>query len=65
MTPGRLLAMLGDADWRVRYEVASRVDAYELAPLLDDPDPLVRELARSRSGFTEPAQLKPATEPSP
>lgn len=41
--------MRDDEDWRIRHAVASRVrDHAVLRQLADDPDPVVRETARSR-----------------
>jgi hypothetical protein len=37
-----------DPDWRIRYEVASRVAVSELSGLVEDQDSLVREIARAR-----------------
>ena len=46
---GRALrALANDADWRVRYEVARRAAPAYLAPLANDEDPMVREIARER-----------------
>jgi hypothetical protein len=40
--------MRHDPDWRVRYEVANRVDAEFLAQMHGDEDPMVRERVAQR-----------------
>jgi hypothetical protein len=42
-----------DADWRVRYEVASRIPLAQIGDLADDSDGLVREMAISRLAGTQ------------
>jgi hypothetical protein len=37
-----------DLDWRVRYEVASRIPLSKVAELADDDDLLVREMVLAR-----------------
>jgi hypothetical protein len=60
-----LLALIDDPDWRVRHEVASRAEPGDLKPLINDSDPLVRELAASRCGAAsaaDPASRNATTE---
>ncbi len=45
---GRSVELKDDADWRVRYEVASRAAVAEIGALSEDADDLVREVACSR-----------------
>jgi hypothetical protein len=54
--PDALLFMLrDDADWRVRYEVASRIAVEQVGAFANDPDPLVREAALQRAGWPREA----------
>ena len=40
--------MRSDADWRVRYEVAGRIDATFLGEMAGDEDAMVDELVKTR-----------------
>jgi HEAT repeat protein len=48
MPPLDAETMLNDPDWSVRYEAALRVEAPALRRLVDDEDPDIRDIARSR-----------------
>jgi hypothetical protein len=41
---------MNDPDWRIRHEVAGRIALTRLIAMQDDPDPVVREVARHRLG---------------
>lgn len=49
MSADQLLVLKRDPSWRVRHYVASRVHRDEAKQMVDDPDPLVAEVARARS----------------
>ncbi len=46
--PDLLSRLRYDPDWRVRYEVASRIAVGEIAELAEDSDGFVQDMARSR-----------------
>jgi hypothetical protein len=48
LAPELLSRLRYDPDWRVRYEVASRIAVGEIAELIEDGDGFVQEMARSR-----------------
>jgi hypothetical protein len=51
LPPDLLPRLKWDPDWRVRFEVASRIALLELTTLAEDEDVLVREMAQSRLGL--------------
>jgi hypothetical protein len=52
LCPEKLIAMVEDSDWCVRYVVASRIDLEYLDPLTEDPVDEVREIVlRRRAGL--------------
>jgi hypothetical protein len=52
LCPDKLIAMVNDSDWCVRYVVASRIALEYLDPLTEDPVEEVREIAlRRRAGL--------------
>jgi hypothetical protein len=46
----QLKQLIKDPDWRLRYEVASRLELADLEPMRADPDQAVRELVAQRLG---------------
>jgi HEAT repeat protein len=56
---GQLHLLAGDPDWRVRYEVAGRIALKQLARMLADEDPMVRELASARLASRTGGQSEP------
>jgi hypothetical protein len=48
MPPEDASALIYDNDWLVRYTIAGKVDVSLLQPLLNDPEPDVRELVQQR-----------------
>jgi len=52
LSPGLLLSLRDDEDWRVRYEVVSRIAAEDIGTLVSDSDGFVSEMARSRMANT-------------
>jgi hypothetical protein len=48
LSPDLLPRLSHDPDWRVRYEVASRIPLSKVAELADDDDLLVREMVLAR-----------------
>jgi hypothetical protein len=57
---GWLGRLCEDPDWRVRYEVALRLDKKRLGPMRDDPDELVREIVCNRLAEDEHNWLETA-----
>jgi hypothetical protein len=49
LAPDLLTRLRSDDDWRVRYEVASRIPVEAIGELADDSDEFVRDMARSRA----------------